>query len=50
MTVEDPIMFDESIWSDVSASAKDLVKKMLIKDPKKRITIDQAINHRFFDQ
>lgn len=34
MTLDDKLVFDLSCWDDVSASAKDLVKKLLIKDPK----------------
>ena len=28
----------------------DLIKKMLIKDPEERITIQDALNHKFFTQ
>lgn len=34
MTLDDKLVFDLACWDDVSASAKDLVKKLLIKDPK----------------
>ena len=33
------------IWDKVSEGCKDLLKKMLIKNPKERITVDDAINH-----
>eukprot|EP00939_MAST-03C_sp_MAST-3C-sp1_P000179 g179.t1 len=32
-------------WKDVSDECKDLVRKLLTKDPKKRITASQAIKH-----
>ncbi|KAG5064699.1 hypothetical protein JHK85_005882 [Glycine max] len=37
------IDFESSPWPSISNSAKDLVRKMLIKDPKKRITAAQVI-------
>ena len=33
----------------VSHSCTDLIKKMLIKDPKLRITTEEALNHSFFN-
>ncbi|KAK6939000.1 EF-hand domain [Dillenia turbinata] len=32
-------------WPSISASAKDLIRKMLTKDPKKRITAAQVLEH-----
>ena len=32
MTLEDKLVFDLPVWDDVSNQAKDLVKKLLIKD------------------
>ena len=29
---------------------KDFIKKTLIKDPKKRITVDEALNHPWFTE
>lgn len=34
-----------SPWPSISSSAKDLIKKMLTKDPKKRITAAEALEH-----
>lgn len=41
---------DYMIPSHVSSEATDLIKKMLIIDPKKRMTIDEIIEHPFFKQ
>ena len=35
--------FSQEAWFHVSRECKDLIKKMLIKNPKERITIDQAL-------
>ncbi|KAG9353654.1 hypothetical protein JZ751_011776 [Albula glossodonta] len=32
-------------WDDVSLNAKDLVKKLIVQDPKKRLTTLQALEH-----
>lgn len=34
-------------WPSISESAKDLVRKMLTKDPKKRITAAEALGNYF---
>ncbi|KAK7385961.1 hypothetical protein VNO78_31968 [Psophocarpus tetragonolobus] len=39
------IDFESNPWPSISNSAKDLVRKMLIKDPKKRITSAQVLEH-----
>jgi 5'-AMP-activated protein kinase catalytic alpha subunit len=39
---------DYMIPSHVSSDATDLIKKMLVVDPKKRLDIKGIINHRFF--
>lgn len=39
------IDFESSPWPSISAPAKDLVKKMLTQDPKKRITSAQVLEH-----
>jgi len=40
--------FDEDEWGKISEEAKDLISKLLMKDPKKRITIDKALKHDWF--
>ena len=39
--------FSAPIWMDVSEMAKDLVSKLLIIDPEKRLTASQALQHPF---
>jgi serine/threonine protein kinase len=40
--------FDNDPWPNISYECKDLLNKMLIKDPKTRITVDDALKHPFF--
>lgn len=35
--------FKEKPWPSISASAKDFVKKLLVKDPRARLTASQAL-------
>ncbi|KAK8562219.1 hypothetical protein V6N13_148680 [Hibiscus sabdariffa] len=37
--------FASDPWPNISDSAKDLVKKMLVRDPKKRITAHEVLRH-----
>ncbi|KAJ8304549.1 hypothetical protein KUTeg_018132 [Tegillarca granosa] len=37
--------FYEEDWKNVSENAKDLIKKLLVLDPKHRLTVDQALEH-----
>jgi serine/threonine protein kinase len=37
--------FDEEMWSNITAEAKDLITKLLTVDPAKRVTAEQALNH-----
>lgn len=39
------IEFPDKYWSKISSKARDLVSKMLIKDPQSRITAEQALKH-----
>jgi calcium-dependent protein kinase len=39
------IDFESQPWPSISESAKDLVRKMLTQDPKKRITSAQVLQH-----
>jgi len=40
--------FKDPVWELVSDEAKDLVKKFLVVDPKKRITAKEALQHPWF--
>lgn len=42
------LQFDPADWNTVSNSAKDLVSKMLHKDPTKRLTAEQCLQHPWF--
>ncbi|XP_021018485.1 serine/threonine-protein kinase Chk2 isoform X1 [Mus caroli] len=37
--------FIPEVWTDVSEEALDLVKKLLVVDPKARLTTEEALNH-----
>lgn len=39
---------DPEEWREYSPEVKDLVSKLLIKDPKLRMTASEAINHSWF--
>ena len=41
--------FDIDHFNGISDEAKDLISKCLKKEPRKRISIQEALNHRFFD-
>jgi len=37
--------FDDSVWEDISDSAKDLIRNLLVKEPSKRFTAKQCLQH-----
>nr|Q8GVC7.1 RecName: Full=Serine/threonine-protein kinase PKZ1; Short=Pipkz1; AltName: Full=Cleavage-associated kinase [Phytophthora infestans]AAM21157.1 cleavage-associated kinase [Phytophthora infestans] len=41
----EPVTFDFSAWDNVSPHAKDLISKLLVKDPTLRLTADQMLQH-----
>ncbi|XP_010538709.1 PREDICTED: calcium-dependent protein kinase 21-like [Tarenaya hassleriana] len=43
--IKGEIDFESQPWPSISESAKDLVRKMLTKNPKKRITASQVLEH-----
>ncbi|KAL3688510.1 hypothetical protein R1sor_014819 [Riccia sorocarpa] len=46
--LHDEVEFSHPAWDDVSESAKDLLRKLLEKNPDYRITIDEALSHSWF--
>lgn len=49
MTKECDLIFDEDPWNNFSSKVKDLLNQLLHKDPTKRISLDQALKHRWFE-
>lgn len=41
---------EEPEWDDISAEAKDLVKRMLEYDPAKRISAKDALQHKWIKE
>ena len=41
--------FDTDPWPNISQGAKDLVKRMLVRDPKKRLTAHEVLCEFFVD-
>ena len=42
------VKFEGNVWAQVPDNAKDLISKMLVADPKVRLTAQQCIEHPFF--
>jgi serine/threonine protein kinase len=43
-------MSDAEVWGSISSECKDLINKMLIKNPKDRITVPEALKHPWFNK
>jgi serine/threonine protein kinase len=48
MTLKDPLMFDLPCWKLISDKAQNFISGCLIKDPSKRLTIEQVVKHPWF--
>ena len=48
MTLNKQLEFDLPCWNNHSSLCKDLLNKLLNKDPKVRISLDSALNHAWF--
>ncbi|KAK9876005.1 hypothetical protein WA026_011121 [Henosepilachna vigintioctopunctata] len=46
--MEGKFSFSSPEWNDISEAPKDLICKLLVVDPKKRISIKDALRHPFF--
>lgn len=42
------IKFPFSLWKDISHEVKDLIKRMTAKNPKDRVTAEEALKHEWF--
>ena len=49
MTLENKLEYDLPCWTNISAECKDLLTRLLHKDPKKRITLEDALKHKWFN-
>ena len=47
MVVHARIDFPDEYWREISAEAKDLIQRLLVSDPRKRFTVQQACQHRW---
>lgn len=46
--MEGKYSFSSPEWTDISESPKDLIRKLLVVEPKQRISIEDALKHEFF--
>jgi len=46
--MEGRFSFSSPEWDDITDSPKDLISKLLVVDPKRRFTVEDALNHEFF--
>lgn len=44
----DPDMTTGDVWPTISDDCKDIIGKMMRKDPKERISVDDALKHSWF--
>jgi serine/threonine protein kinase len=47
MIVKQALTFLNSDWKHVSLDAKDFIKRLLIKNPAERMTISEALQHKW---
>lgn len=46
----DPDLSTAEVWSGISEDCKELIMKMLVKNPKDRITVDDALKSSWFEK
>lgn len=49
MTLNKKLEFDLPCWKDYSAECKDILVRLLDKDPSQRINLKNTMNHKWFD-
>ena len=47
-TLHKELFFDPK-WDSISDTCKDLLKSMLSKDPRKRLSVDECLDHQWFE-
>lgn len=47
--IEEDANFTDRVWKTISADAKDLVQRLLERDPSKRLTAAEALAHSWFE-
>ena len=48
LILQGKIEFDEKEWSKISPEAKDLIRKLLTKNEKQRLSAEEALKHPWF--
>lgn len=46
--MEGKYSFSSPEWADISEQPKDLIRRLLVVDPKQRLTATEALRHPFF--
>ena len=49
MTLENKLEYDLPCWNSISENCRDLITKLLLKDPMHRITLDDVLKHKWFN-
>jgi len=44
-TIKEPVKFPSSIWKNISVEARKFVENLLSKDPAKRMTVKELLEH-----
>lgn len=47
--MEGKFSFTSPEWADISEDPKDLIRRCLVVDPEKRITVTEVLRHPFFN-
>lgn len=49
MTLENKLEFDLPCWGQISDGCKDMITRLLIKDPMHRISLEEVLKHKWFN-